>query len=215
MLVYEEQKQRLCAYEEELADLKDALNLQEVNAEIAKLEEVASKDGFWDDAQNSQKVLKKTSSLKSVVKGYEDLVSLYEDTLVLIDMADEENDESLAQEVIASVDKFISEYDSMRLSTLLSGEYDSNNAILTFHAGAGGTEAQDWVEMLFRMYTRWGERHGFSVKTLDFLDGDDAGLKSAVVLVEGVNAYGYLLLLKLCLKLMMIFKSTSIQMILE
>ena len=192
MLVYEEQKQRLSAFESELIDLKDALNLDEVNKEISSLEQLSSEEGFWDDAQNSQKILKKTSNLKSIVKGYEDLVASYEDTLVLIEMADEENDESLADEVIANVDKFISDYETMRLSTLLSGEYDSNNAILTFHAGAGGTEAQDWVEMLFRMYSRWAERHGFAVKTLDFLDGDEAGLKSAVVLVEGINAYGYL-----------------------
>ncbi len=192
MLVYEEQKQRLTAYEEELSDLKDALNLSAVEKEVAELEEQSAKDGFWDDVENSQKILKKTSNLKAIVKGYNDLKACYDDTLVLIEMADEEEDESLLDEVIAGVDKFIADYDNMRLSTLLNGEYDSNNAILTFHAGAGGTEAQDWVEMLFRMYNRWAERHGFTAKTLDYLDGDDAGLKSAVVLIEGVNAYGYL-----------------------
>ncbi len=192
MLVYEEQKQRLCAYESELLDLKDALNLTSVESEVAQLEQKAAQDGFWDDVENSQKVLKKTSNLKAIIKGYNDLKSSYEDTLVLIEMADEEEDESLLEEVVTGVDKFIADYESMRLSTLLNGEYDSNNAILTFHAGAGGTEAQDWVEMIFRMYTRWAERHGFTAKTLDYLDGDDAGLKSAVMLVEGVNAYGYL-----------------------
>ncbi len=192
MLVYEEQKQKLSAYESELEDLKDALNLTEVEKEVAELETQASQDGFWDDVENSQKVLKKTSNLKAIVKGYNDLKSSFEDTLVLIEMADEEEDESLLEEVVLSVDKFIADYEAMRLSTLLNGEYDSNNAILTFHAGAGGTEAQDWVEMIFRMYTRWAERHGFTAKTLDYLDGDDAGLKSAVMLVEGINAYGYL-----------------------
>lgn len=192
MLVYEEQKQRLSAYEEELKDLKDALNLDEAIKQVAELEELSGQDGFWDDVENSQKILKKTSHLKDKIKSYNDLKSTYDDTIVLIEMADEEEDESLLDEVVSNIDKFISDYENIRLSTLLNGEYDSNNAILTFHAGAGGTEAQDWVEMLFRMYSHWAERHGFSVKTLDFLDGDDAGLKSAVVLVEGVNAYGYL-----------------------
>lgn len=192
MLVYEEQKQRLSAYEEELKDLKDALNLDEVTKQVAELEAESAKDGFWDDVENSQKVLKKTSHLKAIVKGYNDLKSAYDDAMVLIEMADEEEDDSLLEEVVSNVDKFIKDYENMRLSTLLNGEYDSNNAILTFHAGAGGTEAQDWVEMLYRMYTHWAERHDFTVKTLDYLDGDDAGLKSAVMLVEGVNAYGYL-----------------------
>ncbi|MGN0174477.1 MAG: peptide chain release factor 2 [Acutalibacteraceae bacterium] len=192
MLVYEEQKQRLSAYEEELKDLKDALNYNNVQKEVEELEALAAQDGFWDDVDNSQKVLKKTSNLKDIIKGYNDLTAAYDDAMALIEIADEEEDESLLDEVISSVDKFISDYDNMRLSTLLNGEYDSNNAILTFHAGAGGTEAQDWVEMLYRMYTRWAERHGFTAKTLDYLDGDDAGLKSAVVLIEGLNAYGYL-----------------------
>ncbi len=192
MLIYEEQKQRLVAFEDELKDLKDALNLDEVKKELSELEQKQAQEGFWDDVENSKKVLKKSSHLKDTVKGYEDLKSAYDDTLVLIEMADEEEDDSLVDEVKSGVDKFISDYENMRLSTLLSGEYDENNAILTFHAGAGGTEAQDWNEMLVRMYTRWAERHGFTAKTLDYLDGDDAGLKSAVVLVEGVNAYGYL-----------------------
>lgn len=192
MLVYEEQKQRLSAYEDELKDLKDALNLDEVTKQVAELEAESAKDGFWDDVENSQKILKKTSHLKAIVKDYNDLKSAYDDAMVLIEMADEEEDESLLEEVVSNVDKFIKDYENMRLSTLLNGEYDSNNAILTFHAGAGGTEAQDWVEMLYRMYTHWAERHDFTVKTLDYLDGDDAGLKSAVMLVEGVNAYGYL-----------------------
>lgn len=192
MLVYEEQKQRLSAYEGELADLRDALNLTCVEKEVEELEALAAKDGFWDDVENSQKILKKTSSLKAIIKGYNDLKSNFDDTMVLIEMADEEEDESLLEEVVSGVDKFVSDYENMRLSTLLNGEYDENNAILTFHAGAGGTEAQDWVEMIFRMYTRWAERHGFTAKTLDYLDGDEAGLKSAVMLVEGLNAYGYL-----------------------
>ena len=136
--------------------------------------------------------MQKVSQLKTKVKAYEDLKQDYEDTLTLIELANEENDESLLDEVTKGVDRVIATMEEQRLSTLLTGEYDGKNAILTFHAGAGGTEAQDWVEMLFRMYQHWGERHGFKVKTLDFLDGEEAGLKSAVVLVEGLNAYGYL-----------------------
>lgn len=192
MLVYEEQKQRITGYEPDLRDLFDALNIKNISEELAKLDEQTAADGFWNDLENSQKVLKRQSNIKATIKGYDSLKAEYEDAIALIELADEAEDESMADEVVASVDSFIEHLEAMKLTTLLNGEYDANNAILTFHAGAGGTEAQDWVEMLFRMYNRWGERHGFKVKTLDFLDGEEAGLKSAVVLIEGENAYGYL-----------------------
>ncbi|MBQ1928483.1 MAG: peptide chain release factor 2 [Acutalibacteraceae bacterium] len=192
MLQFEEQKFKLNEYREGMAELKDALSYDELKEKIAKLESEASKEGFWDDLENSQKVLKETSHLKGIVEKYDSLNNDYNDLFDLIAMADEEEDLSMLDDVIAGVENFIKTFEDMRLTTLLSGEYDKNNAILTFHAGAGGTEAQDWVEMLFRMYSRWSERHGFKCKTLDFLDGDAAGLKSAVVLVEGINAYGYL-----------------------
>ena len=130
--------------------------------------------------------------LKNKVSAYETLVSGYEDALTLIEMGDEEEDLSILPDAQQEVEKVRKELEEQRLATLLTGEYDANNAILTFHAGAGGTEAQDWAEMLYRMYCRWGERHNFKVKTLDYLDGEEAGLKSAVVLIEGLNAYGYL-----------------------
>lgn len=192
MLVYEEQKQRLQGFENDLKDLYDALNIKSISEELAKLDEQTAAEGFWNDLENSQKILKRQSNIKSTIKGYDDLKNEYSDSFALIEMADEAEDESMADEVVSAVDTFIEHLESMKLTTLLSGEYDANNAILTFHAGAGGTEAQDWVEMLFRMYNHWGEQHGFSVKTLDFLDGEEAGLKSAVVLIEGENAYGYL-----------------------
>lgn len=192
MLIYEEARQRLDGYDAELEDLREALDLDALKEAVEKLDEQAAAEGFWNDVENSQKVLKKTSGIKAKIKEYEDLKSAYEEALLLIEMADEEQDETLFDEITKNIDTFISKCEAVRLSTLLSGEYDSNNAILTFHAGAGGTEAQDWVEMLFRMYSRWSERHGFTVKTLDFLDGEEAGLKSAVVLIEGLNAYGYL-----------------------
>ncbi len=128
----------------------------------------------------------------TTVTGYESLRSDYEDALVMIELADEEGDLSLLDDCTASVKDIETRVEDMTLSTLLSGEFDGKNALLTFHAGAGGTEAQDWAEMLFRMYNRWGERHGYKVSTLDYLDGDVAGIKSATILVEGENAYGYL-----------------------
>ena len=142
--------------------------------------------------EKSQKVLQRTGSLKGKVEAYEGLVAKYEDTHALIELANEEEDESLLEEAESEVEAVKENLEKQRLQTLLTGEYDKNNAILTFHAGSGGTEAQDWAEMLYRMYTRWAEAHGFKVKEVDYLDGDEAGLKSAVLLVEGENAYGYL-----------------------
>ena len=192
MLEFEEQKLKLQGLMPELVDLKDALKLSDVIEEIAVLESKAAQDGFWDDIENSQKVLQKTSQLKAKVERYNNLKALYDDTIALIELADEAEDLSLLDEVVSDSERFSKELEAQRLETLLSGEYDKQSAILTFHAGAGGTEAQDWNEMLVRMYTHWAERHGFSVKMVDFLDGEEAGLKSAVLLIEGLNAYGYL-----------------------
>ncbi len=192
MLEFEEQKLKLEGLRPELEDLRDALKLDAVKSEVSALEEQAAAEGFWDDIENSQKVLQKTSQLKAKIEKYNSLHALFDDTLTLIELADEEEDLSLLDEVLEGVNTFEKSLEEQRLETLLTGEYDSKNAILTFHAGAGGTEAQDWNEMLVRMYTHWGERHGFSVKMIDFLDGDEAGLKSAVLLIEGQNAYGYL-----------------------
>lgn len=192
MLQFEEQKLRLAAARPELDDLGEALGISDAKTEITRLEEQAAGDGFWDDLENSQKVLRQTSKLKNKVSSYENLCSDFDDTLTLIEMADEEGDESLIPEVTEGVDRVLKTIEDMRMSTLLSGEYDSKNAILTFHAGAGGTEAQDWAEMLFRMYNHWADAHGFKAKTIDYLDGEEAGLKSAVLLIEGDNAYGYM-----------------------
>ena len=192
MLEFEQLKARLTANEQEVRDLKDAIGYDRLKREIEELELKAAADGFWDDIENSQAVLQRTGKLKNKVETYDAIVSQYEDLSVLIDMGDEEGDLSLVDEITSSIDALEKSLASLRLQTLLTGEYDANNAILTFHAGAGGTAAMDWVQMLVRMYTRWGERHGFNVKVLDFLDGDEAGLKSATVLIEGENAYGYL-----------------------
>ena len=192
MLQYEELRLELTGMDAERKDLADALGLEKMNNEVAELEMKAAEPGFWDNMEVSQKILQRTSSLKDKINQYQKLTSDYEDTLALIDLADEEGDLSLLEEAKKGVEHVRNTIETMRLSTLLIGEYDSRNAILTLHAGAGGTEAQDWALMLYRMYCRWGERHGFKVSTLDMLDGDSAGIKSASILIEGENAYGYL-----------------------
>lgn len=192
MLQFEELRLELEALEPEIKELSGALGLDRMKMEIEQLEQRAAQPGFWDDVENSQKILQKTGTLKNKVAAYDDLVSAYDDTLALIELANEEEDLSLLEEAQQELARVKGEYEKQRLQTLLTGEYDSKNAILTFHAGAGGTEAQDWAEMLYRMYTRWAERHDFKVKEVDYLDGEEAGLKSAVLLIEGENAYGYL-----------------------
>lgn len=192
MVEFEELRLRLLDSEKPIENLKEALAIDSLKAEVEVLEKESAAPNFWDDMENSQKVMQKIGSLKAKVTGYESLKSDYEDALVMIELADEEGDLSLLDDCTASVKDIETRVEDMTLSTLLSGEFDGKNALLTFHAGAGGTEAQDWAEMLFRMYNRWGERHGYKVSTLDYLDGDVAGIKSATILVEGENAYGYL-----------------------
>ena len=192
MIQFEELKLALEELLPDIEDLADALGLKACKSEIEQLEYKAAEPGFWDDLENSQKILQRTGVLKNKVESYNKLVSDYEDTLALIELGNEEEDESILEEAKSDYEKVKANLETQRLSTLLTGEYDKNNAILTFHAGSGGTEAQDWAEMLYRMYGRWAERHNFKVKTVDYLDGDTAGMKSAVVVVEGENAYGYL-----------------------
>ena len=192
MVEFEELRLRLLDSEKPIENVKEALAIDSLKAEVEVLEKESAAPDFWDDMENSQKVMQKIGSLKAKVTGYESLKSDYEDALVMIELADEEGDLSLLDDCTASVKDIETRVEDMTLSTLLSGEFDGKNALLTFHAGAGGTEAQDWAEMLFRMYNRWGERHGYKVSTLDYLDGDVAGIKSATILVEGENAYGYL-----------------------
>ena len=192
MIQFEELRLKLLESEKPLTELAAALGLDEMAKEIDTLEEQTAAEGFWDNIQNAQKVTQRIASLKNKIKAYEDLKGAYEDALVMIELSDEEGDLDLLEECQSSVEEVEKELDKQILATLLSGEYDNNNAILTFHAGAGGTEAQDWCQMLFRMYGQWATKHGFKFTTVDFLDGDEAGLKSAVVVIEGENAYGYL-----------------------
>ncbi|MBO4693719.1 MAG: peptide chain release factor 2 [Clostridia bacterium] len=192
MLEFEQLKLRLLSHKQEIIELKDAIGYDGIKREIEELELKSAAPGFWDDPDASQSVLQKTGRLKNKIEGYDTLRSSFDDLEVLIDMGDEEGDLSLIEEISQSIDQLENDLSAQTLSTLLTGEYDKNNAILTFHSGAGGTEAMDWVAMLVRMYTHWAEKHGFSVSMPDFLDGDEAGLKSATLLIEGENAYGYL-----------------------
>ncbi len=192
MLQFDELRLELAGLEPEIKDLSEALGLKAMANEAAELDMKASEPGFWDDTARSQKILQRSSYLKNKIEAYEKLKSSYEDALALVELGNEENDASLLSEAQEEVKKIKESLEEQRLSTLLTGEYDGKNAILTFHAGAGGTEAQDWAEMLYRMYNRWAERHGYKVTTLDYLDGEEAGLKSASILIEGENAYGFL-----------------------
>ena len=192
IIEFDEYKSKLNALKPALDGLGKALKLDDARAEIASLEAESAKDGFWNDVNNSQKVQKRLKQLQQKVERYERLCAKWDDMMVLCEMAIEENDDSMLDELKSDFAAFETTLEEMRLSTLLSGEYDANNAILTIHPGAGGTEAQDWAQMLYRMYTRWAERHGYTYTLLDWQDGEEAGIKSASIKIEGENAYGYL-----------------------
>ena len=192
MLEFEEYKAKLNAAKPDLEVLRGALKLEAAQKEIEELEAASERDGFWNDVENFQRVQKRLKALKSKVENYEKLCAAWDDMLVMCEMAIEEGDDSMLPELQSEFKAFSEKVEATRLSTLLTGEYDANNAILTFHAGAGGTEAQDWASMLYRMYNMWADRHGYKVKVMDYLDGDEAGLKSATIMIEGENAYGFL-----------------------
>lgn len=192
MIELEQLKYTLNSFREPLENLSGSLALDMKRERIEQLELDMEAPGFWDDVETSQKVMKEVKSLKNVVEDYEQLKTMFEDTETLADMAEEEDDEDLAAEAIDTMDAFREKYEELRISTLLTGEYDKNNAILTLHAGAGGTESCDWANMLYRMYTRWASKRGYSTEVIDYLDGDEAGIKSVTVEIKGENAFGYL-----------------------
>ena len=192
MLQYEELILEFEGMKPQLTDLKAAINYDGVKKEIANLEEQTAQPDFWNDSENSQKISQKLGALKGKLAQYDKLAENFDDVITMAELANEEEDESMLPEVKELADKTKQMLEEQKLVTLLSGEFDSKNAILTFHAGAGGTEAQDWVEMLYRMYNRWAERHNFKVSLLDYLEGEEAGIKSASILIEGLNAYGFL-----------------------
>ena len=192
MIEFEEYKGKLNGLKPTLDALRDALHLEAAEKEIEELEGQSARDGFWNDVENSQRVQKRLKQLKTKVENYEKLCSGWDDLMTLCEMAIEEDDDSMLPELQSEYAEFEKKLEETRLGTLLPGEYDANNAILTFHAGAGGTEAQDWTQMLYRMYNMWADRHGYTVKLMDYLDGDEAGIKSATIMIEGENAYGFL-----------------------
>ena len=189
---YDSYKQKLLAMDETFENLFKALEIEQARQELNRLGLEAHEDGFWNDLERSQKNQMRSKQLQNKIHRYEKLVSTRDDLLALIDMGTEMDDASLLPELEEGYSKLEADVEQARLTTLLSGEYDNCNAILTFHAGAGGTEAQDWAQMLYRMYMQWANKHGFEFEMLDYLDGDEAGLKSATVMVKGENAYGYL-----------------------
>ena len=189
---FDEYKVKLENMEPKLTALGESLGLESAREELERLHAMAASEGFWNDTSNSQKVTKQTRLLETKIASFEKMCADREDLLVLCEMAIEEDDDSMLSELEEGYAALEKEMEEARLETLLTGEYDGNNALMSFHAGAGGTEAQDWCQMLYRMYTRWAERHGFTYKIMDYLEGDEAGLKSADILIEGTNAYGFL-----------------------
>ena len=192
MIEFDEYKVKLNNIRPKLDALSDSLGIEAAKEEIERLHAQIDSDGFWDNQEVSQKVMKQSRQLESKVELYERMRSQWDDLYTLCEMAIEEGDDSMLPELTEGYAQLEQEIEKARLETLLSGEYDSNNAIVSFQAGAGGTEAQDWASMLYRMYTHWTEQHGLSYKILDYLDGDEAGIKSASILIEGENAYGLL-----------------------
>ena len=192
MLQFDEYRVKLNNLKPDLDELRKALDLDSAERELDELHAQSAADGFWDNVEKARKVQKRISNLEDKVTAQTKRESAWEDLITLCEMGNEEEDESLIPEVESGFDALVKEMETARLSTLLSGEYDNSTAILSLQAGAGGTEAQDWAQMLYRMYTMYIEKKGFTYKILDYLDGDEAGIKSASILVEGLNAYGYL-----------------------
>ncbi len=192
LIEYDEYKQKLRELEPELDKLSAALDIEGAKAEAARLDEEMAQEGFWNDLERSQKVQQRLKQLQNKVGRQGKLIAEWEDLTALCEMGQEADDTELLEELKSGFHTLEEKVEESRMATLLSGEYDGHNAILTFHAGAGGTEAQDWTQMLYRMYTRWAERHDFTYQILDYEEGDEAGIKSAAIAVEGENAYGLL-----------------------
>ena len=192
MITIDELKSNLGGMQTAVDDLRDALSIEASEKRLAELEHQMTMPGFYDDQARSQKVISEMGEVKNKLERFGKLSTQYEEAETLLEMIEEENDPSLAAEGEEAVEAVQKAIDELQLMTMLNGEYDHNNAILTFHAGTGGTEAQDWAEMLYRMYNRWAAAHGMTVEVLDYQDGDEAGLKSASMMVKGANAYGLL-----------------------
>lgn len=192
MLLLDNMKIEILAYEEPLKEMRASLHLEGKEKRIEELEMEMAAPNFWDDPDKANGLMKELKDLKGLKDTYSGLEQQFEDILTLIEMGEEETDPSYPDEVKAEMDSFIEKFEELRISTLLTGEYDKCNAIIKIAAGAGGTESCDWTSMLYRMYTRWAARKGFTVEELDFLEGDEAGIKSVTFQINGLNAYGYM-----------------------
>ncbi|MBQ1947936.1 MAG: peptide chain release factor 2 [Clostridia bacterium] len=192
MLEFDEYRFELVAKKEVLLQLKDALDIDETEKLVEELTKKSEDPAVYNDMDAYQKLMREIRQHTIKLERYKALYTQWEDLTTLIELSDEMEDLSTLEEVKTGVESFAKNLEDLRLETLLSGTYDKNNAILTLHAGAGGTEAQDWVQMLYRMYSHWAEKKGYSITLMDFLPGDEAGIKSVSILIEGLNAYGYL-----------------------
>ena len=192
MILLDDIRNELVNARPEVKELGEVLQIARSKADLGDLRRQMEYDGFWDDHEKAQQITQRCNTLERKIENFEKLEALLEDTITMIELAQEEGDDSSDEEIIADAEKFREKLEAEKLKTLLTGEYDNSNAILTLHAGAGGTEAQDWTQMLYRMYNKYAEAHGFQVDLLDWLDGDDAGVKSASFMVRGENAYGFL-----------------------
>ncbi len=191
-MTYEELQALVARNHQQIEQLEASLRLPADAEEKARLTEETYQEGFWNDPVRAQVVQKRIAYLNRKHKRFADLVTANDDFDVLLQLSEEEGDPSVLKEVEGGLDQWTHDYELLRLETLLTGEHDQLNALVSLHAGAGGTEAQDWVGLLFRMYTRWAESHDFPVEVLDYLDGEEAGIKTVSFRVEGTNAYGYL-----------------------
>ena len=189
---FDSYKQKLNDCKPALDGLADSLNVDGLRNELERLHAMQEAPGFWDDPEKSQKIVVKTRQTETKLHRYEKMCASWDDLMTICEMAAEEDDDSMLDELKEGYAELTTSMEACRLETLLTGKYDRNNAIMSFQSGAGGTEAQDWCQMLYRMYTRWAERSGFTYQILDYQEGDEAGLKSASILIEGENAYGFL-----------------------
>ena len=192
MLEFDNVRLDLESYEEPLANLKDSLHIDTLSTKISELEARTQEPDFWNDVNKAQKLQTDLRRMQQRVENFNKLTSEREDLLALCELANEEEDLDSLPELTEGVEKFKQDFEKMRLETLLTGPYDKNNAILSLQAGAGGTEAMDWAGMLYRMYTRWSEAKGYQIQLLDYLEGEEAGVKSCSIKVIGENAYGFL-----------------------
>ena len=192
MVELDQFRYRISGYDKPMAQIKNSLDLDNKQKRIEELEADMESPGFWDNPDKSQNAMKELKGLKDAFERYNELETGLDDVKTLIEMAEESNDQSLIPEIEEEITGLEDKMESLRIETLLSGEHDACDAILTLHAGAGGTESCDWCQMLFRMYTRWAESHGYTTETLDYLEGEEAGIKSVTIEIRGENAYGHL-----------------------